>query len=63
MDLTQSGTTVTGTLSFGAPPTISGSVTGNDVKLTFHDEGCVNELSGTCIWRHYERYRDADDRL
>ena len=47
MDLTQSGTTVTGTLSFGAPPTISGSVTGNDVKLTFHDEGCVNELSGT----------------
>ena len=47
MDLTQSGTAVTGTLSFGTPPTISGNVTGNDVNLLFTDGGCVNKLTGT----------------
>lgn len=47
MQLTLSGTTVSGSFICTANMAVTGSVNGNNVNLSFNDEGCVNQIAAT----------------
>jgi hypothetical protein len=49
MSLSQSGTTVSGFYNScsNAPVSVSGSVSGNNISLSYTDGGCVNQWTAT----------------